>query len=133
MGLSDKIYEITFKRRDGGADEIQQYTGRREAKAVLKMFNDPVSRELYLQVILSEYDPRQKTRRIVEALDFQGRDRERDWRKWSVGRYTKYEYHEFDGSGVLYGLITQMTDDHAIMEADGLALWIDDDTACMFS
>ena len=31
------------------------------------------------------------------------------------------------------GIITEVHEDHAIMEADGMHLWIDDDTAEMFS
>lgn len=30
-------------------------------------------------------------------------------------------------------IITEVHEDHAIMEADGMHLWIDDDTAEMFS
>ena len=33
----------------------------------------------------------------------------------------------------LEGIITEVHEDHAIMEADGMHLWIDDDTAEMFS
>lgn len=40
---------------------------------------------------------------------------------------------EFDGSGSREGIITEVHEDHAIMEADGMHLWIDDDTAEMFS
>ena len=43
-----------------------------------------------------------------------------DWRTWKKGRKTT-------------GIITEVHEDHAIMEADGMHLWIDDDTAEMFS
>ena len=49
------------------------------------------------------------------------------------GRKTTWHWDEFDGSGSREGIITEVHEDHAIMEADGMHLWIDDDTAEMFS
>lgn len=49
------------------------------------------------------------------------------------GRKTTWNWNEFDGSGSREGIITEVHEDHAIMEADGMHLWIDDDTAEMFS
>ena len=56
-----------------------------------------------------------------------------DWRTWKKGRKTTWHWDEFDGSGSREGIITEVHEDHAIMEADGMHLWIDDDTAEMFS
>lgn len=56
-----------------------------------------------------------------------------DWRTWKKGRKTTWHWNEFDGSGSREGIITEVHEDHAIMEADGMHLWIDDDTAEMFS
>lgn len=52
-----------------------------------------------------------------------------DWRTWKKGRKTTWHWNEFDGSGSREGIITEVNEDHAIMEADGMHLWIDDDTA----
>ena len=52
-----------------------------------------------------------------------------DWRTWKKGRKTTWHWNEFDGSGSREGIITEVHEDHAIMEADGMHLWIDDDTA----
>lgn len=133
MMLPEKNYEIRFIRKDQSTEEVREYASLPEAREILRLFDEPISRELYSQIILSEYDWRRKGSRVVELLDFNPRDKEPDWHKWKIGRFTKYEYHEFDGSGILYGIITKKAEDHAIMEADGMALWIDDDTAGMFS
>ena len=56
-----------------------------------------------------------------------------DWRNWKVGRKTFYETHEFDGNSRTEGIVTEIHKDHLICEADGMHLWIDNDTAYMFS
>lgn len=57
---------------------------------------------------------------------------EKDWRNWKIGRKTIYEGHEFDGNFHFEGVITEVHDDHLICEADGMHLWIDDDTVHNF-
>ena len=42
-----------------------------------------------------------------------------DWRTWKKGRKTTWHWNEFDGSGSRGGIITEVHEDHAIMEADG--------------
>ena len=39
---------------------------------------------------------------------------------------------EFDGSFYFEGIITEVHEDHLICEADGMHLWVDDDTAGFF-
>lgn len=56
-----------------------------------------------------------------------------DWRNWQIGRKTVYKTHEFDGSSHAEGIITEVYKDHLICESEGMYLWIDDDTASMFS
>ncbi len=56
-----------------------------------------------------------------------------DWKTWKKGRKTTWKWDDFDGSGSCEGIITEVAEDHAIMEADGMHLWIDDSTAEMFS
>lgn len=56
-----------------------------------------------------------------------------DWRDWKVGRKTIYSGTEFDGSFRYVGRVTEKHDDHLIVEADGMHLWVDDDTAELFS
>lgn len=60
-----------------------------------------------------------KEERVYWVLDFGKRDRERDWHKWKDGRCIQYCRTEFDGSGEMYVLITEVHDDHAIMEVEG--------------
>jgi hypothetical protein len=55
-----------------------------------------------------------------------------DWRSWETGRKTIYEGAEFDGSFHFEGVITEVHDDHLICEAEGMHLWVDDDTAGFF-
>ena len=54
------------------------------------------------------------------------------WRKWKVGDRVKDTVNDFDGRGSWNGTLTEMHEDHAIVEADGMHLWLDDDTADMF-
>ena len=129
--LPTRTYEITFYRKDGGT-EMQQYTHFPEAREAFELFREPDSKELYDRIILSEYNWNMKEERIYWVLDFGKRDLEHDWHKWKVGRYTRYRWKEFDGSGEMYGLITEVHDDHAIMEAEGQQLWIDDPFSDMF-
>ena len=56
-----------------------------------------------------------------------------DWKTWKKRRKTTWRWDDFDGSGSCEGIITEVAEDHAIMEADGMHLWIDDSTAEMFS
>ena len=56
-----------------------------------------------------------------------------DWRTWKKGRKTTYAWDEFDGAGSLEGTVTEVHEDHLIVEADGMSLWLDDDNAEMFS
>ena len=40
--------------------------------------------------------------------------------------------YEFDGDSITQGIITEIYSDHAILTADDMYLWIDDDTQFMF-
>lgn len=55
-----------------------------------------------------------------------------NWRNWKKGRKTIYAGSDFSGSFYAEGIITETYNDHAICEADGQTLWIDDDTAYLF-
>ena len=52
--------------------------------------------------------------------------------KLEKGRKTTYRGEEFDGSFQIEGRITKVHEDHLICEADGMSLWVDDDTAELF-
>ena len=54
------------------------------------------------------------------------------WRNWKAGRKTTFEGTEFDGHFQVEGVITEVHEDHLICEADGMHLWVDDDTAELF-
>ena len=51
----------------------------------------------------------------------------KDWRNWEVGRPTIWAGRDFDGSWYFEGVITEKHEDHLILEADGMHIWIDDD------
>ena len=55
-----------------------------------------------------------------------------DWRSWTKGRKTIYKGTEFDGSFHFEGVITEAYEDHLICEAEGMHLWVDDDTVEFF-
>lgn len=54
------------------------------------------------------------------------------WRKWNIGDRVQYIVNEFDGCRSWNGILTEMHEDHAIVEADGMKLWLDDDTQDLF-
>ena len=55
-----------------------------------------------------------------------------DWRNWKIGRKTIFEASDFSGSVYAEGVISEIHEDHLICEADGMHLWIDDDTEYLF-
>ena len=55
-----------------------------------------------------------------------------NWREWKIGDKVKYSWNEFAGKGSLIGLLTIQEEDHAIVEAEDMHLWLDDDTKDMF-
>lgn len=52
--------------------------------------------------------------------------------QFKVGDKVRYHYNEFDGRGSFIAEVTQVYSDHAIAEARGMSLWIDDDTVYQF-
>lgn len=56
----------------------------------------------------------------------------KNWRNWSVGDKIKWSWDEFDGKGSVIGVLTSKENDHAIVEADGMHLWVDDIMQDMF-
>lgn len=124
--LPDEVYEITFRGLDG-TKEVQQYSRLADAKEVYKTFFEPGCIGYYLDITLTEYNFRTRKEKVIYKVDFA-----KDWREWKPGRKTTFEYHDFDGSGCVSGIITETGVDYAIMEADGMRLRIDDDSSYMF-
>lgn len=58
---------------------------------------------------------------------------DKDWRSWEVGRKTVFEGKDFDGKFHFEGVVTEVFSDHLIVEADGMTLWVDDNTVKDFS
>lgn len=56
-----------------------------------------------------------------------------DWKKLNVGDKVKYSWNEFDGQGNMNCVVTTIESDHAIVSADDMTLWLDDDNANMFT
>lgn len=130
--MSDKTYEITFYGLQGEIDSIQQYSNLHAAMDIFLMFDEEQSKELYSRIVLTEFDWKKEEQRIYDVLQFADFSKGKDWRTWEVGRYTVYEWDEFDGHGSSRGLITEKYEDHLIMESEGMQLWIDDCFADMF-
>ena len=108
--MPDKTYEITFYDLHGEIDSMQQYSSLAAARDIFLMFDEEQSKELYSRIILTEYNWRNNEQRIYDVLQFAELALEKDWRSWDVGRYTVYEWNEFDGHGSSRGLITEKYD-----------------------
>lgn len=52
----------------------------------------------------------------------------KEWRNLELGETVTWHWNDFDGKGSVTGTITEVEKDHAILRADGMNLWIDDDT-----
>ena len=50
------------------------------------------------------------------------------WRTWETGDRVAWCWSDFDGAGSRVGIVTEIHEDHAIVCADGMNLWVDDDT-----
>ena len=56
-----------------------------------------------------------------------------DYRTLRPGDRVVYRYDDFDGSGELLGAVKEVAEDHVLIGADGMDLWLDDDNSYMFS
>ena len=130
-------YYVRFIRKDKQPDEIYCYPDKKTALEHFRLFYESESADLYNQICVSAYDWKHKTSSLIGLLTFIEKDTsgltiKKDWRNWTIGRPTIWEYHDFDGYGTHTGFITEVAEDHALMEADGMKLWIDDDSVYMF-
>lgn len=135
--LSRKTYELIFTRQDGGLDEHYLYHNRKDAMDHFRLFFSQDSEEMYRKITLYEIDRKTKEESEAAVLSFveelpDGSLIRKDWRNWKVGRKTVWETHEFDGDSRHEGILTEKHEDHAIVEADGMQLWLDDDFLYMF-
>lgn len=55
-----------------------------------------------------------------------------NWKEWEIGDKIKWNWQEFDGKGCMIGILIKKESDHAIVKADDMNLWLDDDTSDMF-
>lgn len=133
---SEKTYVITFVHINNSKKEIYYYNNRYRAMEHFRCFYNQDSAELYQSIIITEYNWIMKEEKEIGVISFveniNGTQKIKDWRNWSVGRKTIFEVHDFDGDSITSGKITSVHSDHAIMEADSMHLWIDDDTIFMF-
>ena len=68
--LPSTTYELTFFDREGVEESIQQYTNEDDARAILDLFNEPDSAELYSHITLTAYSWDTGTERILKSLTF---------------------------------------------------------------
>lgn len=54
------------------------------------------------------------------------------WRKWKVGDRVLYIVNDFDGHGIFEGILIEKYESHAIVEVDGMRLWLSDETQELF-
>jgi hypothetical protein len=135
--LPEKTYELVFGRQDGGESEHYIYPQKRAAMEHFRLFFSQDSEEMYTDIALYEIDWKTAEESRIAYMTFtevlpDGSIIRKDWRNWPVGRKTVWETHEFDGDSVIEGVLTEKHEDHAIVEADGMRLWLDDDFAYMF-
>lgn len=134
--ISKSTYTLTFIPFDKTLKEIYHYNNRRQAIEHFRCFYNQDSAELYQSISIVEYNRKTKEEKQIGIISFieniNGIQKAKDWRNWFIGRKTIFEVHDFDGDSITVGRITSVHSDHAIMEADGMHLWIDDDTIFMF-
>lgn len=130
-------YFVIFKCREKKGTKTYEFKTRRDALNYFRLFYNPDSEDLYYSIIVSEFDTHQKIEHLLALLTFVERNTNgdtirKDWRNWDIGRVTIYETHEFDGDSITQGIISEIHLDHAILTADDMHIWIDDDTQFMF-
>lgn len=55
-----------------------------------------------------------------------------NWKLWNIGDAILYHWDEFDGKGSLLGILVEKHEDHAIVEAAGMHLWVSNETIDLF-
>lgn len=135
--LPQKTYELIFVCRDGGQEEHYLYRHRKDALEHFRLFFSQDSEDMFRSITLYEIDCEKKEETEIAVLSFveklpDGTLIRKDWRNWEVGRKTVWETHEFDGDSRCEGILTEKYEDHAIVDADGMQLWLDDDFLHMF-
>ena len=135
--LPKKTYELIFTRQDGGPDEHYLYQHRKDAMEHFRLFFSQDSEEMYRSIVLYEIDWTTNEKSEIAVISFveelpDGELVRKDWRNWEPGRRTMWEVHEFDGDSRREGILTEKYEDHAIVVADGMRLWLDDDFLYMF-
>ena len=56
----------------------------------------------------------------------------KDWKKLKIGDPILFYGNEFDGTFKEEGLVNQIYTDHIIVKANGMNLWLDDNTEDLF-
>ena len=130
-------YLVKFEYINSANYRIYTFTTYRQALDFFRPYYDPESEELYKAISISEFDCVHKSEKLCALLSFVERDADgnlirKNWRNWKIGRPTIFETHEFDGDSITQGFISAIYPDHAILNADGMHLWIDDDSQYMF-
>ena len=134
--INEITYTISFIPFGKPLKEIYHYNNRHQAMEHFRYFYNQDSAELYQSISIYEYNWKTKEEKQIGVITFvetvNGIQKTKDWRNWAIGRMTIFEVHDFDGDNIITGKITSVYSDHAIMEADGMHIWIDDDTIYMF-
>lgn len=55
------------------------------------------------------------------------------WKKLCCGDKVRYHAEDFDGVTDLNGVVTAVYEDHAVVHAGDMCLWVDEDTEKFFS
>lgn len=55
-----------------------------------------------------------------------------NWKTLEIGEIVEWHYKDFDGEGSYIGVVTDIDKNRALVVADGMTLWLDDNTKEMF-
>ena len=130
-------YLVKFEHKDLTEQQIYTFDTYLQALNFFRPYYTPESEEFYKTICISEFDNIHNSEKLRALLSFVERDIDgnlirKNWRNWEIGRPTIFETHEFDGDNLVSGIISEIHPDHAILNADGMNLWIDDDSQYMF-
>lgn len=53
--------------------------------------------------------------------------------QYGIGDRVRFTWEDVDGGGHCDGVVTELHDDHITVYAGGMKLWLDEDTAHMFT
>ena len=114
-------YIVKFECKDSRESRLYTFATYNHALDFFRPYYNPESEEFYKTISISEFDSIHESEKICALLSFveldiAGNLIRKNWRNWKIGRPTIYETHEFDGDGLIQGIISEIYPDHAILK-----------------